>query len=203
MSKCLEISCIIHSTILNDFCHITHRSTMQIVFPNMQAALDHIEEHKEMEVVIVQSHDGSKADILQHKGKWPYKQFNCIINMKPNKGVKSSRRDPNSCVMKFFVRRALRSSKSDDNHYVIQGNLFHAHHCNPEKIKRVPNADRKEFDIFIPEDGISTSEVKRYDEKTKKDEPIVDPFAQEKINSEELKKLLVKKLESIMDCEQR
>ena len=67
MSKCLEISCIIHSTILNDFCHITHRSTMQIVFPNMQAALDHIEEHKEMEVVIVQSHDGTKADILKHR----------------------------------------------------------------------------------------------------------------------------------------
>ena len=50
---------------------------------------------------------------------------------------------------------------------------------------------------------MSTSEVRKYDEKTKKDKSVVDPFAQEKINSEELKKLLVKKLESIMDCEQR
>ena len=53
--------------------------------------------------------------------------------------------------------------------------------------------------FFINSNGCA-SEVRRYDKKTKKDEPVVDPFAQEKINSEELKKLLVKKLESIMDC---
>ena len=53
---------------------LLYRSTMQIVFPNVQAALDHIKEHKGREVLIVDSHDGSKYD----SGKWPYTQFNCI-----------------------------------------------------------------------------------------------------------------------------
>ena len=134
------------------FCMISftllYRSTMRIVFPNMQAALDHIKEHKGREVLIVDSHDGSKYD----SGKWPYTQFNCIINRKPSKDVKSTRKDPNSCDMKFFVRRALRRSSSDDKHYIIQGNLFHAQNCNPEKIKRVPESDRMQSDIFIQEE---------------------------------------------------
>ena len=86
MFKNFILFCMISFTLL-------YRSTMQIVFPNMQAALDHIKEHKGREVLIVDSHDGSKYD----SGKWPYTQFNCIINRKPSKDVKSTRKDPNSC----------------------------------------------------------------------------------------------------------
>ena len=107
----------------------------------MQAALEHIKKHKECQVITVQSHDGSKSKIWKGKGQWPYRQVNCLVNMKPGKEVKLTRRDPSQCNMKFFVRRALRKSKSNDENYVIQGNLFHTHHWNPKKFKRLPKSD--------------------------------------------------------------
>ena len=51
--------------------------------------------------------------------------------------------------------------------------------------------------------SFSSSSSDDEDEKPKKDEPIVNPFASEKINSEKLKKLLVEKLEMIMDREKK